>query len=713
MDLSEFKPPVRLSMSDEEIYQALGAAQASEDGIAKAMAIVEEQANLREHDNKLFSEWVGRMQSSEAPQAKIALENIERAKQNLEPLPLTPPAEDIVSSLNATYAAQIEQVGFEQEAHEISTVEPDGFQGPDVIEEEAQEAQGEQQEEEQLQSIFANLGSESSPEPQVEFEAEAETIQIEEPSIIQVEVLSEPEVSSEPEQDEFDRLLADAASEATTSISFANSVAEPAVTFEADSHSVENFEVSADEDALVLEETKIAQPKSGWWANTSFWLLSVGVIVPVIASYLAVALGATFGTAIFGFGLGLLANVGMIVSAHFTAQRTSESNVVTSRASFGVLGAIVPGVAGLAFALALLNLSAIGSVASFDGAFEGGFDFSQKLVGDLSISAAIAIGLVILAFMIAGFASRALRWLNLVAASLLTLAFFVGALITRGQIDSIDVSFSIDFSQVVLIAGMYSAVGLATYGKAPRVVGSHGTGKTVGRWSALLAAVLLLPLATFAHFTLIFLRSMPGTGFELLTPLGLTDLPALATPVLWLVALSLFVLLVNLGHSALGQLRAFGLNQIKGWLTIIVSLAATAIYVFPTWSFWLGVIQFLLVPLAAAVGVAVAESAIRRGPYHEASLLRGYGFYGKFNLVAVIGYFVVVAFGFGIATPFELAPWLGFAGWTTPLAFLLAFGLSALWTAVTGIPRILMQQREVAEVEQRKASLSSFSGFSE
>ena len=166
----------------------------------------------------------------------------------------------------------------------------------------------------------------------------------------------------------------------------------------------------------------------------------------------------------------------------------------------------------------------------------------------------------------------------------------------------------------------------------------------------------------------------------------------------------MFVLLVNLGQTALVQLRAFGLNQMRGWLTIVVSLAATAIYVAPSWAFWLQISQLLLVPLATGVGFAVAESVIRRGQYHEASLLRGYGFYGKFNLVA---------FGLGISEQLEIAPWLGFAGWSSPLAPLAAFGLGAVWTAVTGVPRILLQQREVAEVELRKASLTSFSGFAE
>jgi hypothetical protein len=93
--------------------------------------------------------------------------------------------------------------------------------------------------------------------------------------------------------------------------------------------------------------------------------------------------------------------------------------------------------------------------------------------------------------------------------------------------------------------------------------------------------------------------------------------------------------------------------------------------------------------------------------------LRGYGFYGKFNILAIVGYLAAVALGFAISQPTTLAPWLGFASWTTPAAPVIVFAAALVWSAATGVPRILVQQREVAEVEQRKASLSEFTGFSE
>jgi purine-cytosine permease-like protein len=678
-------------MSDEEIYQALGSAQASEDGIAKAMAIVEEQANLREHDNKLFAEWFARMQASPEPEAKIALENIERAKQGLEALPFTSPTPDVAAALNEVHQEQ--QVPEVIEVQEVLVEE--------IIPESLLEVEVE---EEPLQSIFADLPAESSPEPVLE-EIFVETIEV----VVEPQIMPE----AEPADDSFDALLAEAASEATSSIAVPSSTGQAAVTFEVDEPKVENFEVSADEDALVVEESSAKTAKSGWWSNASFWVLVTGVFVPVVAAFLVLASGFSLGTALVGFAIGLFVNFGLAVSAHFTGKRSGEPNVVTSRATFGVFGASLPGLGALGFAIVVLNLVAIGATASFDGVFDTQVDFGDELFSGLTYSSAIPITLVVCALVVAGFAPKAVRWINAVLAAALLVAFVVAAVVSRDVINFDGLDTSIDLQGALLIAAALACIGIANYGKAPNVSAVGTPANTVARWSTLVIATVALPMAVFAHFVLVFDQTQPANGFALLHALGLGTMPALVTPLLWITAIAMFGLLINLGHSALTQLRAFGINQLRGWFAIIVSLTATAMWVLPEWSTWLDLSLLLVVPLAAGVGFAVADSLVRRGKYHEASLLRSYGFYGKFNLLALAGYLASVAVGFAIAQPLALAPWLGFAGWTTPFAPLAALAFALVWSAATGIPRILVQQREVAEVEQRKASLSEFTGFSE
>jgi hypothetical protein len=91
MELSEFTPPSRQSMTDEEISQKLGSASADEAGMLAAMEFLETQTNLREQDNAAVAAWVAKMNASEDPRAKVAVENFERAKLGLTPLPLEQP----------------------------------------------------------------------------------------------------------------------------------------------------------------------------------------------------------------------------------------------------------------------------------------------------------------------------------------------------------------------------------------------------------------------------------------------------------------------------------------------------------------------------------------------------------------------------------------------------------------------------------------------
>ena len=699
MDLSEFKPPVRLSMSDEEIYQALGEAQANEDGLARAMAIVEEQANLREHDNQLFAEWVARMQASEAPEAKIALENVERAKQGLEPLPLVaapmsiaeippaiPPVEDVVAALNAAHS--------QPEPEVLPVID-------EVVEEELPP------------SIFAELA-------QDETVATVETVETEETledvvaveSIVEIDFVPEPEPQKSAEE-EFEQLLADASDEATTSILVPGTVDEPVVTFD----SVPDFAVAADEDALVEEEThqKSAKQASGWWSNAAFLVLGFGVIAPAVVAYLSAAAGFSFGSALVGFAVGSLVNLGLLVSSHFTSRRSTESQVVTSRATFGVFGAAVPGIAASAAFIVVTVLALVGSTASFNGVFAGVPAFGTEVLSGASLSTVINLALIVIAFAVAGFARRAVRWFNAVVASLLLIAFVVGALVTRDQISFASIDTSINFDHGLIVAALVSVFGVFLYGKSPRVlVGESKKSNTIARWSAVVGFAIVLPMAVFAHFNLIYSQRVPASGFDLLDTFALAQQSQLTSPVFWVIALALVALVINLASASIESLRAFAINNLRSWFGIVAGLVIAALVWFvPTWSTWLQFASLLVAPTAAAVGFAVADSLLRRGTYHEASLLRGYGFYGRFNFFAVGGYLLAVVIGFALSEPNELASWFGFAGTTTIFAPFASLAFAFIWSVATSIPRIKAQQQEVAEVEQRKASLSEFSGFAE
>ncbi len=638
MDQSEFKPPVRLSMTDEEIYQALGNAQATEDGLAKAMAIVEEQANLREHDNQLHAEWLARMQASADPRAKIALENVDRLRNGLELLPL-----------------------------EVS--------------------------EEEIPVVVAEV---------------VEIIEIEVPAV---------EEFVEPERDAFEALLNEAASEATSAISVPANVSAPAVTFDEDLtvEPAEEFKIAADEDALVFEESIEKPTRSRWRANAAFWFISLGLVVPMVFAYLVASQAVSFGSALSGFALGTLGVVVLAISAHFTAARTGEAFVVTKRATFGVFGAFVPGLVAIGFAFSLLILALVSGVQSFSGVFQLGVGFGDMVFGSASVATVITIATLVVVSLVAGFAQASRRWINIIVSVPLMIAFVVGALATRSQVSFSNIDWSISPMQVLTVAGFVTFAGIATYGRAPKVTANAFSKiNTFARWSAVGATIVLVPTLVFAHFFLVYDQNLPADGFGLLNVFALVQSPAIATGVLWVGALGVVALLFNLSIATLEEVRSFAVNRLTGWFSLVlVILGSAAVWFVPAWSSWLAVSQLLFVGVSAVVGMQVADSLLRRGAYHESSLLRSYGFYGSFSVFALIGFVAATAAGLAVSAPNSLADWLGFSGWVTPFSPLVAFAFGLVWQLATGFARVKKQQSDVAEVELRKAALSEFPGFSE
>ena len=639
MDLSEFKPPVRLSMTDEEIFVALGKAEASEDGLAKAMAIVEEQANLRQHDNQLFSEWVHRMQTSDSPLAKIALENVERAKHGLEPLPLLMPE------------------------------------------------------------------SEPAPEPVLAFEE----------SLIEVEIETPTVVSDEDNSDDlFDALLADAATEATGAIPVMGEAEVPAFTYSHDvvETEIEDFEVAADEDALVQEESAGAKEFSGWWHALSNIVLVTGVLFPVLISFLVADSKVSFGTAITGFVVGTLGQLGFYLASHFTGKRTENATVLTRRATFGVHGAIFPGIAVVGLSLTALLLVAIGSSAASNGAIAGLPAFGDAVLGAVTLGQLVSIGIVALAAGIIAVSGRRLRFVTAAAAALLVIGFVVVAIGTRSAIDLSAINFSIDFGTAGTIALLLSLVAAVNFHNIPKVRAVGSGLSTVWRWVGVVAAIVLLPTAVFAHFVLFYSQNVAMSGFDLLNQLLRAS--TFGDPALWVLLFGAVFATVALIKSLLKNLHLLGLNRVSNWWLLAVVAAAGALLVLlPDWNLWLDVARFLLVPALAAVGLAIGETIIRRGAYHEASLQRGYGFYHSFGWTGLAGFVIATGLGWGLAAPSQLFAWLGFFGKVSALAPAAAALAGLLWGAVALIPVVRSQQRAVAEVEERKASLSGFVGFTE
>ena len=311
MDSSAFNPPIRRSMTDAQLHEALGNAQADEAGITAAMELLETQAQLRDIEKMEFSAWVLDMERIGSPEALLAVENAKRAQRGLEPLTALPQAapavEDVVANLNNLYAAATPAAE--------PVVEP-------VVE--------------------AAAPTESEPVSEPTYDYVSEPIQI-----IAEEVIAE--LAPNNELDEFERLLAAdtvvGAEDELTALEeeLAPQVArdeivlietDPGIEFEAKS-AVER--VSTESEAKVSRRSKA---NSQFWA----WLGISGSVVPLGLAWFLNSIGIAFTQAVAAVFVGTLASALLIAIGALGGKRSGLPTLVLSRAAFGVRANAVPGI---------------------------------------------------------------------------------------------------------------------------------------------------------------------------------------------------------------------------------------------------------------------------------------------------------------------------------------------------------------------------------
>jgi NCS1 family nucleobase:cation symporter-1 len=126
------------------------------------------------------------------------------------------------------------------------------------------------------------------------------------------------------------------------------------------------------------------------------------------------------------------------------------------------------------------------------------------------------------------------------------------------------------------------------------------------------------------------------------------------------------------------------------------------------------------VPVVAWLAIIGMDVVIRREDYHEVSLLRDYGFYGKFRLANLIGWALAVAIGFGFLT--SDVPGFGWLGYLSRLVPISVVGLQAdtgVWLAFAvallaplfTIPKVRDQEAEGLALQARHAELIDVAGI--
>jgi purine-cytosine permease-like protein len=693
MESSRYQPPVKQSLSDEELSVRVSEATKSNAGLEAAMQLLVTQEALRAQEDRELAAWIMEMESEGSPEALAAL-----AKVRGQSVPQ--PGSNVESEPQLQSAPQVEPVHETSVEVETPVAEPfSWFTKTDEVE------------------IVVEQTEQSASVTSVE---ETITNRFE----------TDLHLEGQESVDEFEQLLVRAAAE--EELTALEDAKQGPVQFVGES----NVQIPTD-------EHRNRKPISQFAA----WLGLSAVVIPALLAFTLLELHIEFNAVILDLGIGYLIAGSLVSIASLAGKRSGLSTGTISRAIFGVWGNSVP----LSFMLISRLLITALAAASFGLLFDG-FDkrlpaFSSVLysLGGLNITVGLAIELtlVVIAFAIALFRSSAGRIVQLILSLLAFGFFFEGVLGMSTQIGK-GVGLSVTsgfFSKESLgaIALVILVVTTTFVGIAPNLAKSipmkH---KGIQVFGIVLASNFAIPFAVAAlvaawigtrNYELSqHIMSVAGQQY-VLSVADVRYLIEYNTPV-WVrgslgtgITLGIiFLVAMSLRTAAQEVISLFRLKSKS--LALLIGLAATsaALVLFaqqPPRQMQTYLVNILVVAAVLCVGwigMFITDVALRRIAYHELSLTRSYGFYGKFNWISIGIWLVTTALavltipvdlmGFEFTGSLGIQFGLDNAIASQSLGFSFILVVAAVLTLAARIPQIRKQEREVLAVESRREQLN-------
>jgi purine-cytosine permease-like protein len=446
-----------------------------------------------------------------------------------------------------------------------------------------------------------------------------------------------------------------------------------------------------------------------WFAaNSTILSLGLGAVVFTVGMSLRQAIVAVLaGVALSFFPLGLTTLAG---------KRSGQPTMVVSRATFGVVGNVIPALIALLTrifwgAVLLWLVGSSVAIVLVGGAISGPFGERQLVL--IAIGATVIIA-VFIAF--AGYPMIARLQLIL---SILSLALIIGLIVMTWQLIDLGTALSTpDGSWLLTITGavlVFSFVGLvwansgADLARYQRVT-SSGAGSML--WATFGATV---PTFLLIGYGVLLAASNPdlARGF-VLSPLdtlaGLLPLwypiPLIAATVLSLLS-GIIITLYSGGFA----LKALGVNVSRSWSVVVIALPLTGLAMLFAFGITEGLSDLfrdaattLAVPTAAWAGIFAAEMMIRNRRFESESLVRRGGVYADVRWGNLLGLLIITGIGFGLTS--ATVSWLSWQGYFftllgvpldgdlggTDLGVLVALGLGILLPIIAGIPAIRRQE---------------------
>jgi purine-cytosine permease-like protein len=670
-------PPVPKAMPDAELNAKIAELQLQPNGLMAAMTLIEEQSKLRQEDALELSKWKLEAQMHAAT----------------EPTP-------------------VDSFSFQDPAAPITPAEP--------------------------VDIFASVAP-LTPEPTISEPDEVAPAVSSEPvssperieDIVAALNASYAEVATEPEIEQTPIAKFDSTSELSSNRS---STAEPApVSAPVEEDFIEQSENELDGD----DEDQTGPTRTALALSWSWLAIAASPLALVVAAVIKDA-GATLAQSVVLLAAVLVITSFMAAVGSMASVRASSSLTIVSRAAFGVWGNSLPATlmlfAKLFWAAAFVYFAArIVSPLIFNQPWFSAVAEQLIFPGEFTASLFVLIPMIVIAAIVSAFGGQGLLRLQQVTAAvgvigIGTFVYFVAStysLQDLATLEPISTPGLIDLGLFAIALLGFAVLSLS--GDFARKLPVQTPGSKVFFLS--FVSTFFLPLITGA-LGLLWLFMAEETLTSSFSAEVLATV-AVSAPV-WVfvifvvaVGLSILHLITASLYSLSGNL--IGIVKIPGWVAaLLVSVLVIASVLVPSYfvaasTLHESVIELVLltgVVAAAWAGIFVSDALARTRGYHEVSLTREYGFYGKFNFVNALGFLLAVALGFGYLNggP-QLSSWTGYLGDFTPEIFdlagssigiAMAFGLAALLPVVLGIPRIRKQERNLAELDQRRQELKEF-----
>jgi purine-cytosine permease-like protein len=683
-------------MSDDELNAEVARLQSQPDGLMAAMALIEAQNQLRQQDSFAYSQWQLQAQMHAAYAPPVVS----------EPEPESPAT--VATGLGNPEITSPEQISVPPVISEPVVPAPVvASASPVIIEPEVSE--------------IPAVAIETSVDDIVE----ALNRNYESAGATHISTVLDAEVPEEAPTSEVG--LADSA------ISEPDPVASvPKTTVRT---SVQEQDEANEEE---LQAEAVTRTKTSAALTWSWISVASSPLVFVLAAYLKES-GASLGQSLVLIS-GLIVTTAVLAGVGAVAAKRSSSAIgIVSRAAFGVWGNLFPATAMLlvkivwSIALVVFGARILSPLISSQPWFAV---ISSQFVFPAEFTALMltAIPMVIIASLIAGFGGIAMLRAQQIAGifSLIGIAgigYFVfsgNSILDLQQGELLAAPALLDLA--ILSFALFGFTAFSQSGDFARKLPVETPGAKVFFLS--FVSTLFIPLAAGVMGVLwIF---MAEQGFGLLLTDQLIPTIAAAAPILVFVVfvvavgLSVLQLLANSVYSLAGALASVGARlpgAVSVLLFAIILLAGTLVssMLLATSTVLALLIELLIlvsVVAASYTGIVLADALIRSRDYHEVSLTRDYGFYGRFNVANTLGFILAIALGFGYLNGTGLlSSWTGYLGDFTPALFdvagshvgiAMAFGLALLFPVLFGIPKIKSQEVKLVELDERREELKEY-----